>query len=73
MVLLKLRAEYTSGLKETKELDLREPFRDFIESHCFEDAGDYEEAVAEFMDVETFQFLHDVQQVGECEKPAVLG
>ena len=39
------------GLKETKELDLRETFRALIESHYFEDAGVYEEAVAELMDL----------------------
>ena len=39
------------GLKETKELDLRETFRALIESHYFEDAGFYEEAVAELMDL----------------------
>ena len=39
------------GLKETKELNLRETFGDIIESHYFEDAGVYEEAIAELMDL----------------------
>ena len=39
------------GLKETKELDLRETFRALIESHYFENVGVYEEAVAELMDL----------------------
>ena len=39
------------GLKETRELDLREPFRDFIEYHYFEDFGDYEEPITEFIDL----------------------
>ena len=40
------------GLKETKEIDFREPFKDFILEHYSEDAGaDYENAIAEFMDI----------------------
>ena len=39
------------GLKETKELELRESFKEFLESHYFEDGGDYEEPLAELMDL----------------------
>ncbi|XP_040569515.1 rhophilin-2-B isoform X3 [Lepeophtheirus salmonis] len=40
------------GLKETKEIDFREPFKDFILEHYSEEAGvDYENAIAEFMDI----------------------
>ena len=39
------------GLKETRELDLREPFRDFIEYHYFEDFRDYEETITQFIDL----------------------
>ena len=39
------------GLKETKELDLRETFGALIKSHYFTDAKVYEEAVAELMDL----------------------
>lgn len=39
------------GLKETKEIDFREPFKDFILEHYSEDGHDYENAIAEFMDV----------------------
>ena len=39
------------GLKETKEIDFREPFKDFILEHYSEDADEYENAIAEFMDI----------------------
>ena len=39
------------GLKETKEIDLREPFRDFVLEHYSEEPEEYDDAVAEFMDV----------------------
>ncbi|XP_059089008.1 rhophilin-2-A-like isoform X2 [Tigriopus californicus] len=39
------------GLKETKEIDFREPFKDFILEHYSEDGHEYENAIAEFMDV----------------------
>ena len=39
------------GLKETKELDLRESFKQFIESHYYENGEDYEESLAELMDL----------------------
>lgn len=38
------------GLKETKEIDFREPFKDFILEHYSEDANVYEDAIADFMD-----------------------
>lgn len=38
------------GLKETKEIDFREPFKDFILEHYSEDANKYEDAIADFMD-----------------------
>lgn len=39
------------GLKETKEVDFREPFKDFILEHYSEDAAAYEEAISDFMDM----------------------
>ncbi|XP_076260379.1 GTP-Rho-binding protein rhophilin isoform X1 [Rhynchophorus ferrugineus] len=38
------------GLKETKEIDFRDPFKDFILEHYSEDAEAYEDAIADFMD-----------------------
>lgn len=38
------------GLKETKEIDFRDPFKDFILEHYSEDAHRYEDAIADFMD-----------------------
>ncbi|CAH0550200.1 unnamed protein product [Brassicogethes aeneus] len=38
------------GLKETKEIDFREPFKDFILEHYSEDANTYEDPIADFMD-----------------------
>ncbi|KAL1513277.1 hypothetical protein ABEB36_002703 [Hypothenemus hampei] len=38
------------GLKETKEIDFREPFKDFILEHYSEDANKYEDPIADFMD-----------------------
>ncbi|CAG4983207.1 unnamed protein product [Parnassius apollo] len=39
------------GLKETKEIDFREPFKDFILEHYSEDATAYEDAISDFMDM----------------------
>ncbi|XP_049879883.1 rhophilin-2-B [Pectinophora gossypiella] len=39
------------GLKETKEVDFREPFKDFILEHYSEDAQQYEDAIHDFMDM----------------------
>jgi len=39
------------GLKETKELELEEVFRELIESHYYEDGADYDEALAELTDL----------------------
>ena len=40
------------GLKETKEIDFREPFKDFILEHYSEpDPGEFDDAIAEFMDI----------------------
>ncbi|XP_048000941.1 rhophilin-2-B isoform X2 [Leguminivora glycinivorella] len=39
------------GLKETKEVDFREPFKDFILEHYSEDASAHEEAISDFMDM----------------------
>ena len=33
------------GLKETKEIDFREPFKDFILEHYSEDGNIYEDAI----------------------------
>lgn len=38
------------GLKETKEVDFREPFTDFILEHYSEDASIYQDAIADLMD-----------------------
>lgn len=38
------------GLKETKEIDFRDPFKDFVLEHYSEDANKYEDAIADFMD-----------------------
>lgn len=38
------------GLKETKEIDFRDPFKDFILEHYSEDSDAYEDAIADFMD-----------------------
>ncbi|XP_071053463.1 rhophilin-2 isoform X2 [Onthophagus taurus] len=38
------------GLKETKEIDFRDSFKDFILEHYSEDASQYEDAIADFMD-----------------------
>ncbi|XP_058805812.1 rhophilin-2 isoform X2 [Phymastichus coffea] len=38
------------GLKETKDIDFRDPFKDFILEHYSEDGENYEEAIAEFME-----------------------
>jgi len=39
------------GLKETKEIDFKEPFKDFILEHYSEDATYYEDAISELMDL----------------------
>ncbi|CAG9571128.1 unnamed protein product [Danaus chrysippus] len=39
------------GLKETKEVDFREPFKDFILEHYSEDASAYDDAISDFMDM----------------------
>merc|ERR1712038_1357026 len=39
------------GLKETKELEVEEVFRELIESHYYEDGADYDEALAELTDL----------------------
>ncbi|CAH2286122.1 rhophilin-1 isoform X2 [Pelobates cultripes] len=39
------------GLKETKELDLTDPLKDFISSHYGEDGSLYEKEIREFMDL----------------------
>ncbi|XP_023289396.1 rhophilin-2 [Orussus abietinus] len=38
------------GLKETKDIDFRDPFKDFILEHYSEDGTNYEEAIADLMD-----------------------
>ncbi|XP_050671582.1 rhophilin-2 isoform X2 [Leptidea sinapis] len=39
------------GLKETKEIDFREPFKDFILEHYSENAATYEDPISDFMDM----------------------
>lgn len=38
------------GLKETKEIDFMDPFKDFILEHYSEDADQYEDPITDFMD-----------------------
>lgn len=38
------------GLKETKEVDFRDPFKDFILEHYSEDANLYDDAISDFME-----------------------
>ncbi|KAB0805525.1 hypothetical protein PPYR_02495 [Photinus pyralis] len=38
------------GLKETKEIDFMDPFKDFILEHYSEDAFQYEDPITDFMD-----------------------
>ncbi|XP_018319806.1 rhophilin-2-like isoform X2 [Agrilus planipennis] len=38
------------GLKETKEINFREPFKDFILEHYSEDSCRYDDAITEFID-----------------------
>lgn len=46
------------GLKETKEIDFRDPFKDFILEHYSEDANKYENAIADFMDTRQVLLFH---------------
>ena len=39
------------GLKETKEIDFRDPFKDFVLEHYSEDGAEYEDEIAELMDI----------------------
>ena len=39
------------GLKETNELELRNVLKEFIKSHYYEDGEDYEDIIAELMDL----------------------
>ena len=39
------------GLKETKELEMMDTFKEFIESHYHEDCEQYEDTFAELMDL----------------------
>ena len=39
------------GLKETNELELRNTLKEFIKAHYYEDGEEYEDAVAELMDL----------------------
>ena len=39
------------GLKETKEIDFRDPFKDLILEHYSEDGAEYEDEIAELMDI----------------------
>lgn len=39
------------GLKETKEIDFKEPFKDFILEHYSEDGNLYEDIICELMDL----------------------
>jgi len=39
------------GLKETKELEMRDTLKEFIESHYYEEGEDYEEDLSDLMDL----------------------
>ena len=39
------------GLKETKEIDFRDSFKDLILEHYSEDGAEYEDEIAELMDI----------------------
>ncbi|XP_018027107.1 rhophilin-2 isoform X2 [Hyalella azteca] len=39
------------GLKETKEIDFRQPFKNFIEEHYHEDPDEYDAAITDFMEL----------------------
>ena len=39
------------GLKETKEMEIRDTFKEFICHHYYEDGEEYEEPLAELMDL----------------------
>ncbi|KAF6197784.1 hypothetical protein GE061_008750 [Apolygus lucorum] len=39
------------GLKETKEIDFSEPFKDFILEHYSEEGNKYTKAISDFMDL----------------------
>ena len=48
------------GLKETKDINFSEPFKDFILEHYSEDTGQYEDNIADLMDLRqvcNFQFV----------------
>lgn len=49
------------GLKETKEIDFRDSFKDFILEHYSEDAQQYDDAIADFMD--TRQVITDDSRI----------
>ena len=50
------------GLKETNELELRTSLKQFISGHYYEDGEEYEDVVAELMDLRQVskQFLEYV-------------
>ena len=50
------------GLKETNELELRTSLKQFISGHYYEDGEEYEDVVAELMDLRQVskQFLEFV-------------
>ncbi|KAF2366268.1 BRO1 domain [Trinorchestia longiramus] len=39
------------GLKETKEIDFRQPFKNFIQEHYHEDPDQYDAAITDFMEL----------------------
>ncbi|KPJ11801.1 Rhophilin-2 [Papilio machaon] len=60
------------GLKETKEVDFREPFKDFILEHYSEDAAAYEDAISDFMDMRQGNslYVHTIKFTGvpSCQR-----
>lgn len=51
------------GLKETKEVDFKEPFKDFILEHYSEDGALYDDVISEIMDLRQVRKNKDTWQV----------
>lgn len=45
------------GLKETKEVDFKESFKDFILEHYSEEGNLYDDVITEIMDLRQVQIL----------------
>ncbi|XP_031775353.1 rhophilin-2 isoform X3 [Apis florea] len=58
------------GLKETKDIDFQDPFKDFILEHYSEDGVNYEEAIADLMETRqaTRTPTRDTAGVPSCQR-----